>query len=58
MSERLYYVEKHDETLQTSDRLEAINIAAEWVRRGYAVELAVIEVSDDTVTQADMRAAA
>lgn len=58
MAERLYYVEKHDETLQTSDRLEAIDIAAEWVRRGYEVDLAVIEVSDEAVIQFESRAAA
>jgi len=58
MNQRLYYVEKCDETLQTSDRFEAKRIAAEWIRRGYEVDLAVIEVSDDAVTQADARSAA
>lgn len=51
MSEHLYYVEKHDETLQTSDRFEAKRVAAEWVRRGYEVDVAVIEVTDDAVTE-------
>lgn len=48
---RLYYVEKVDETLQTSDRFEAVRVAAEWIRRGYEVDTAVIEVTDETVQQ-------
>ena len=50
--ERLYYVEKADETLQTSDKHEAAKIAAEWIRRGYAVDVAVIEVTGETVQEA------
>ena len=45
-TDRIYYVEKVDETLQTSDRLEAVQIAAEWQRRGYEVDVAVIELTD------------
>ena len=52
MAERLYYVEKPDETLQTSDRFEAARIAAEWIRRGYVVETVAIEVTDDEVREA------
>jgi hypothetical protein len=48
---RLYYVEKFDETIQTSNRFEAARIAAEWTRRGYQVDLAVIEVTDESVEQ-------
>jgi hypothetical protein len=48
---RLYYVEKFDETLQTSSRFEAARIAAEWTRRGYRVDVAVVEVTDETVEQ-------
>jgi len=36
--ERLYYVESEHETAETSDRLEAARIAAEWAKRGYKVE--------------------
>lgn len=50
-TDRIYYVEKHDETLQTSDKMEAASIAAEWVRRGYQVDVAVIEVGGETVQQ-------
>lgn len=49
--DRLYYVEKCDETHQTSDRFEAKRIAAEWIRRGYDVDVAVIEVTDERVEQ-------
>ena len=49
--DRIYYVEKRDETLQTSDRFEAKRIAAEWTRRGYEVDVAVIAVDDQTVEQ-------
>lgn len=52
MNERLYYVEKTDETAQTSDRFEAAQIAAEWARRGYAVETVVVDVTDETVQAA------
>lgn len=46
---RQYYVEKEYETCETSDRLEAARIAAEWVRRGYAVETVVVDVTDESV---------
>jgi hypothetical protein len=49
--ERLYYVEKPDETLQTSNRFEAKRIAVEWMRRGYEVDIAVIEVTRESVQQ-------
>ncbi len=49
---RLYYVEKSDETLQTSNRFEAARIAAEWIRRGYDVDTVVIEVTADAVREA------
>lgn len=58
MNQRLYYVEKCDETLQTSDRFEAKRIAAEWIRRGYEVDVAVIEVGDDSVKETESRVAA
>jgi hypothetical protein len=51
--DRLYYVEKHDETLQTSDRFEAKRIAVEWMRRGYEVDVAVIAVGEETVEEVD-----
>jgi len=51
MTERLYYVEKADETLQTSDRFEAARIAAEWISRGYEIDSVVIETDDDHVEQ-------
>jgi hypothetical protein len=48
---RVYYVEKPDETLQTSDQFEAAQIAAEWIRRGYDVETVVMEIGDEAVEQ-------
>lgn len=53
MTDRLYYVEKPDETLQTSDRFEAARIAAEWIRRGYPVDVAVIEAGEQSVEETD-----
>jgi hypothetical protein len=49
---RLYYVERQHETSETSDRLEAARIAAEWVRRGYQVETVVVAAygTDDSDT--------
>ena len=41
--ERLYYVESEHETAETSDRLEAARIAAEWARRGYRVDTVIID---------------
>jgi len=41
--ERLYYVESEHETAETSDRLEAARIAAEWAKRGYKVDTIVID---------------
>lgn len=41
--ERLYYVESEHETAETSDRLEAARIAAEWTKRGYNVDTIVID---------------
>lgn len=41
--ERLYYVECEHETAETSDRLEASRIAAEWIRRGYKVDTVVVD---------------
>ena len=51
--DRLYYVEKEHETSETSDRLEAARIAAEWVKRGYKVETVVVNVTNDSVQLAD-----
>lgn len=51
--DRYYYVEKEHETAETSDRLEAARIAAEWVKRGYEVETVVVEVTDTSVRSAD-----
>jgi len=41
--ERLYYVESEHETAETSDRLEAARIAAEWAKRGYKVDTIVVD---------------
>ena len=41
--ERLYYVESEHETAETSDRLEAARIAAEWAKRGYKVDTVVVD---------------
>ncbi len=51
--ERQYYVEREHETSETSDRLEAVRIAAEWVKRGYKVETVVVNVTNDSVQLAD-----
>lgn len=51
--ERHYYVEKEFETSETSNRLEAARIAAEWARRGYDVETIVVDVTGDSVEVAD-----
>lgn len=51
--DRYYYVEKERETAQTSDRLEAARIAAEWTRRGYQVETVVVDVTDVSVQSSD-----
>jgi hypothetical protein len=47
--ERQYYVETENQTSQTSSRLEAQQIAAEWARRGYDVTTVVVDVTDDYV---------
>jgi hypothetical protein len=47
--ERQYYVETENQTSQTSSRLEAQQIAAEWARRGYEVTTVVVDVTDDYV---------
>jgi hypothetical protein len=51
--ERQYYVEKEHETSETSDRLEAARIAAEWKKRGYKVETVVVDVTDKSVQVAE-----
>jgi len=51
--ERLYYVECEHETAETSSRLEAKRIAAEWSRRGYTVDTVIVDVTDGAVRQAD-----
>jgi hypothetical protein len=51
--ERHYYVETEDETSQTGSRLEAVCIAAEWVKRGYKVETVVVDATDESVQLAD-----
>jgi hypothetical protein len=51
--DRHYYVESEHETSETSDRLEAVRIAAEWVKRGYKVETVVVDVTDESVQLAD-----
>jgi hypothetical protein len=50
---RYYYVQKEHETAETSDRLEAARIAAEWIKRGYKVETVAVDVSDVSVQSAD-----
>jgi uncharacterized membrane protein len=51
---RIYYIEKQDETAETSSRLEAIRIAAEWKKRGYDVETVVVDTTESLVeTQAE-----
>lgn len=51
--DRQYYVESEHETCETSDRLEAARIAAEWTRRGYRVETVVVDVTDQSVARVD-----
>jgi hypothetical protein len=51
--DRHYYVESEHATSETSDRLEAARIAAEWVKRGYTVETVVVDVTDESVQLAD-----
>jgi hypothetical protein len=51
--ERLYYVECEKETSETSDRLEAARIAAEWIRRGYKVDTIVVDVTNGAVQLAE-----
>lgn len=51
--ERLYYVECEHETSETSSRLEARRIAAEWIRRGYKVDTIAVDVNDASVRLAD-----
>jgi hypothetical protein len=55
--ERHYYVQKEDETAETSSRLEAALIAAEWEARGYDVETVMVEVSDEGIAAQDLDAA-
>jgi hypothetical protein len=50
---RQYYVETEHRTSETSDRLEAARIAAEWKKRGYKVETVVVDVTDESVQLAD-----
>lgn len=51
--ERYYYVEKDHETAETSSRLDASHIAAEWIRRGYDVTTVVVDVTDESVNTVD-----
>ena len=51
--ERLYYVECEQETAETSDRLEAARIAAEWIKRGYKVDTIAVDVTGGAVQLAD-----
>jgi hypothetical protein len=50
---RQYYVETENGTSETSDRLEAARIAAEWKKRGYKVETVVVETTDESVQLVD-----
>lgn len=50
---RLYYVERQHETSETSDRMEAARIAAEWVKRGYQVETVVVDTTKESVQVVD-----
>ncbi len=52
--ERHYYIQKEDETAETSSRLEAALIAAEWEERGYDVETVMVEVSEESVEASDL----
>jgi hypothetical protein len=51
--ERLYYIQREHETSETSDRLEAARIAAEWVTRGYKVDTIAVDLKDGAVRLAD-----
>jgi hypothetical protein len=39
----VYWVEKSDETIGTSDALDADQIKAEWERRGYTVTTTTVD---------------
>ena len=57
--ERLYYVESEHETAETSDRMEAARIAAEWAKRGYKVDTVIVDEAsarEEDATQAAHRA--
>jgi hypothetical protein len=47
--DRLYYVETDGETSETSSRLEAERIMAEWKKRGYHASTVVVDVTDTSV---------
>jgi hypothetical protein len=47
--DRLYYVETDGETSETSSRLEAERIMAEWKKRGYHASTIVVDVTDTSV---------
>jgi hypothetical protein len=47
--DRLYYVETDGETSETSSRLEAERIMAEWKKRGYHASTVVVDVNDTSV---------
>jgi hypothetical protein len=51
--ERLYYVQRENATAETSDRLEAARIAAEWARRGYKVSEIAVDVTERSVQLVD-----
>ena len=51
--ERLYYIQSEHETSETSDRLEARRIAAEWTKRGYKVDTIAVDLADGSVRLAD-----
>jgi hypothetical protein len=46
----VYYVEKADETFQTSDRIEAEAMQAEWKRRNYP-EVTITEIDPATAQE-------
>jgi|APFre7841882724_1041349.scaffolds.fasta_scaffold54331_3 hypothetical protein len=52
--ERQYYVEKERETSETTNRLEAARIAADWKKRGYDVKTVVVDVTDQSVEMAEI----
>lgn len=51
--ERLYYVETDGRTSETSSKLEAERIMAEWKKRGYEVSTVVVDMTDTSVETAD-----